>query len=96
MGASDLGKTRNRLSFAAHRSGIGLFKLGGNDELGGRMVPLNSQHVGLAADLAIFHVRLAPSRGFVDCREVPLSARRALKSRFHGQKSLPQQLRPRL
>jgi hypothetical protein len=41
------------------------------------------KHVGLAADLAVFDVTLAASGGFVHCGDIPFTAARALKTRFH-------------
>ena len=41
------------------------------------------QHIGPAADLAIFDISLAPSGGFIHCRLVPLTATCALKAGLH-------------
>jgi len=64
------------------------FQFRGNKKLPGRIVPLDLQHVGLAAHLAVFHVRLAASGGLINRRLVPFPAGGALKPSLH-QKSLP-------
>jgi hypothetical protein len=54
-----------------------------DEELIRRDVILHAEHVRLAADLAVFHVPLPASRGFVDGSLVPLSAGCALKTGLH-------------
>jgi hypothetical protein len=59
------------------------FRLGGNEELGGGVVVLDPEQVLLAANLAVFDVTLASSRGLVDDGFVPFAAECALEARFH-------------
>ena len=40
--------------------------------------------IGLATDLAVFHIDLSAPGGFVNGRMVPLAAAAALEYRFHG------------
>src|ERR1700686_338577 len=44
---------------------------------------MGAQHVGLAADLAIFNVTLLPSRGVIHDDRVPFPAARTLIASFH-------------
>ena len=44
---------------------------------------MGAQHVGLAANLAIFNVTLLPSRGFIHDDRVPFPTARALIASFH-------------
>jgi hypothetical protein len=46
-------------------------------------VPLNTEHVGLAAHLAILDVALPASCGLINHRFIPLSTSRALKARIN-------------
>ena len=52
------------------------------------IVVRNVQHVGLAADLAVFNVGLSQTGGFVDRGDVPLAAGGTLKTSFHGSRKL--------
>lgn len=54
------------------------------------IVVLGPQDIGFTADLAIFHISLASSGGFIDNRGIPFSARRALETRFHAAGSISQ------
>jgi hypothetical protein len=61
-----------------------LLQFGRVEELAGRVVVIDVQHIRFAADLAVFHVALSASGGFVDRGRVPLSAGGALEAGFHG------------
>jgi hypothetical protein len=50
-----------------------------------RCIALNAEHIGLAADLAVFDVALLASRGFIHRGYIPLAATGTLKTRFHKQ-----------
>src|SRR6516162_3847687 len=47
-------------------------------------VILRAQHIRTAAHLAIFNVRLPAACRFIDAGLIPLTAARALKTRFHA------------
>jgi hypothetical protein len=59
------------------------FQLGADEELLRRDIILNLQNVGLAADLAIFHVALPAPGTRVHGGGVPLAAACALKASVH-------------
>ena len=71
----------------ARRSGL-LFRLElrGNGVVGGGAIPLDVKDVGLAADLAVFHIALPASGGFVDCGCIPFPTSRAVKAGFHDRR----------
>jgi hypothetical protein len=69
-----------------------LFQLSRDEEFLTRRVVLHAQDVGLAADLAVFHVTLAPPGGFIDRGRIPFSAGRALEAGFHDAESIAQHL----
>jgi hypothetical protein len=48
------------------------------------------EQVGLAADLAVFHILLKRTRGLIDIGGVPLSAIAALEVALHGEMPQPQ------
>ena len=54
-----------------------------NKEFLRRRIVLHAQHIGLAADLAVFDVALPVPRGFVHGRYIPLATTRTLKASFH-------------
>jgi hypothetical protein len=58
------------------------------DKLGRPRIVLNLQQVGLAADLAIFHVGLATSRSFIHAGFIPLSATGTLKTCTHRESEI--------
>jgi len=60
-----------------------LLQLGSDEELLSCRVIVGAQHVGFAADLAIFNVTLLPSRGFIHDDRVPFAAARTLIASFH-------------
>ena len=59
------------------------FQFRGDKEFLRRVVVLDAQHIGLAADLAVFYVALSASGRLVDRGGVPFSAGGALESGFH-------------
>jgi hypothetical protein len=61
------------------------FPLGSNREPLFLAVKTHNQDVGLAADLAIFHVLLPGAGGLVDLGNIPLAAVAALKTGRHAQ-----------
>ena len=65
-----------------------LLEFGTDKEFTGGTVVLDSKYIRLAADLAVFDIGLAPSRGLVYRGHAPLTARRTLKAGFH-RRSLP-------
>jgi hypothetical protein len=60
-----------------------LLQLSSDEKLLRGRVIVGAQHVGLAADLAIFNVTLPLSRGFIHDDRVPFSTARALIATFH-------------
>ena len=60
-----------------------LFQFCADEEFMRGIVVLDSQDIGLAADLAVFDVGLVASGGLVNRGDVPFSARGALEPRFH-------------
>jgi hypothetical protein len=52
-------------------------------------VEADREQVGLAADLAIFHILLQRTRGLVNLGGVPLSAIAALEATLHGKTPEP-------
>jgi hypothetical protein len=65
---------------------IALLKVRRNKEFVRRRIVLDPQHIGLAADLAIFDVNLPASCGFVHCGRIPLSTARTLETCLHNAK----------
>jgi len=61
-----------------------LFQLRANHKILLGSVVLNTENIWLAANLAIFHVRLRAPGGLVDRRHVPLTTTGALKACFHS------------
>src|SRR5207244_13135342 len=81
---------RTLLSFSAcpamkayQISGKLLLQLGSDERILRCRVIVGAQHVGFAADLAIFTVTLLPSRGFIHDDRVPFAAARTLIASFH-------------
>jgi hypothetical protein len=58
------------------------FELGMDDECLVSSAPADIEHIGLAADLAVFDVALMAAGGFIDEGLIPLSAAGALKVRI--------------
>lgn len=61
-----------------------LLQFGTDHKLAVASIPSNQKNIGLAADLAVFHVALAGTGGFVDGRVVPLTAACALETGKHS------------
>jgi hypothetical protein len=57
-----------------------LLQLSGDGVLPGRLVPLNVEHVGLAANLTILNIRLFHSGRGVNDGLIPLATTSALES----------------
>ena len=63
----------------------------GDEEFLRRVVVLDVKNIRLAADLAVFDVVLAATRGLIHGSCVPFPAGRALETGFHGfRESIPQ------
>ncbi len=61
-----------------------LFQLRGNNKPLLLRIVAKVKKIGLATDLAVFHIGLSAPGGFVNGRMVPLAAAAALEYRFHG------------
>jgi hypothetical protein len=62
-----------------------LFPFRGHHVLFGRGIVFNVENIGLATDLAIFHVSLSFPGGVIHRGLVPLAAARALEASVHNQ-----------
>jgi hypothetical protein len=69
------------VSRAVYHPGLA-FQLTGSEEFAQRGVPGDGEKVWLAADLAVLHIALPPTRRLVHNNLIPLSTARALETRW--------------
>src|SRR5580698_6432764 len=55
-----------------------------DEELLGRGIVFHAQHVGFAADLAVFNIVLTPANRLIHGSRIPLATARTLKTSFHA------------